>query len=194
MQLKEEYYLKNRGKRLFLIQLIGGAVLSILLCLFLHECGHLLVGIAMGGGFEGVSQFKAVLSFGGVQLSGVQRSLLFVAGVMFPIILYLCAVCVMKIMGVKRRFLKLLLFVCGVMFVAPLLVWVAVPVAMQFFGGEFSGEDVVKFVYSSGWSWWGVSLLAMVVIVVVGCVVKVSGVWSDFVQMRREVTNRGVDV
>lgn len=116
--------------------------------IFLHEAGHAIVALSCGAGIRRFSLLSAHVNWTGGKFTPFTHSLANIAGMLLPVFAALMSLCFYR----KNRqgiLYHLAFFMFSIACAGSALVWVVFPV-MSFWVKLPEGEDVTKFMLSSG--------------------------------------------
>ncbi len=147
------------------LSIIGMVLFVILIYTVLHEGGHAIAVLIQGGS---VITFDVNFLFGNphISYSGVftdgGRALISIAGILFPVLVWIPVVPIMK--NFKNTYVKLILILFSVSVIGSLLPNIFLPIG-YYFGFRPQGEDIVSFLDYSGFNPMLVSFLFLFLIV-----------------------------
>ena len=145
---------------------LGSLVILVPLYIVLHEGGHALTAVACGARITGFSVLGAYMRYEGGIFTPAALSLFHAAGVGLPV-LVLTAWMLAYRSGAAGVFYRIFSFLSLLLPLGALLAWAVVPV-LYAMGKAPRGDDVTRFLDSSGFSPW--AFLCGAVLLFAGCV------------------------
>ena len=145
-----------------IISLFASIACMLPLYILLHEGGHTLIAVLCGAQITEFSILGAYMLYDGGIFTAATLSLFHAAGMLLP----LCILIVYMLAYQRKRkgiFYRIFSFMFLLITAAPTLAWVIVPV-LYLFDQAPQGDDVTKFINSSGLSPWAVLSGAMVLL------------------------------
>lgn len=154
---------------------LAGALLYVIA----HELGHTIVAIICGAEITQFSIFNAHMSYSGVIFSKAMYSLFHAAGMLFPIILTVPIIISYK--QNKKSIIYHCFYISACLWgISPLLAWLIVPF-VSLAGSPPQGDDVAKFITSSGWHPMLVFASALVILIGLLLLVIKKGIIQEFI-------------
>ena len=145
---------------------LGSLGILVPLYIVLHEGGHALVAAACGARITRFSILGAYMQYEGGVFTPAALSLFHAAGVGLPVLVLVVWMLAYR-GGAAGVFYRIFSFLALLLPLGALLAWVAVPV-LDAFGKAPQGDDVTRFIHSSGLSPW--TVLSGAVLLLAGCI------------------------
>lgn len=148
-----------------ILSLFAGILFAIPIYIILHEGGHALIALFCGARITEFSILGAYMRYEGGMFTPLTLSLFHIAGMLLPVLISI--VCMLVYRGAAQSvFYRIFSFLFLLILTAPALAWGFVPI-LYLSGQAPPGDDVTKFIESSGTSPWAVLLGA--VLLLAGC-------------------------
>lgn len=142
-----------------IVYMFVSLLLAVPICIVLHEGGHALVAVLCGARITKFSILGAYMNYEGGIFTPVTFSLFHCAGMLLPVLVSLLLILTYR-SGSSRMFYRIFSFFFLLLPVGSILAWVIVPV-LCLSGNPPQGDDIVKFIGSSGLNPWAVSLSSL---------------------------------
>ncbi|BCN29039.1 hypothetical protein [Anaeromicropila herbilytica] len=172
----------------FILSSLCAIMFAIFLYILLHEFGHTLVAIACGAEITDFSIMKAKMSYFGGNFNQIMKSLLNVAGMLFPVL-----VCLMFTLFFNRNRKNIFYIYFFTMFflntTASILAWVIIPI-ISMFSTPPAGDDVTKFLINSQWNQLIVVLSAALLIVMMVITALYKGLFKSFLDLLNKISKQ----
>jgi hypothetical protein len=158
---KKAYFMK-KVKLVLLIKLIGFLIL--LLYAFLHESGHALVGLILGGTIEKfvIFSLNPYVRISGIAWTNASEALNNVAGVLLPLIVLLIALAFYR-SRVENKYYHFFYALTCIGFCSSLIAWIMIPF-VALFASPPAADDATKFIYTTGFPPMLVALAAFLIL------------------------------
>ena len=148
-----------------IIFLFISLIFSVPAYIILHEAGHSLVAILCGAKITKFSILEAYMNYDGGVFTETSLSLFHIAGMLLPVLLSIAYMMFYRSTSVNQ-FYRIFSFIALVMPIGAIGSWIFVPI-LYLFDMAPAGDDVSKFIVSSGIAPWIVVLGAITLLVVV---------------------------
>ena len=142
-----------------IVYMFVSLLLAVPICIVLHEGGHALVAVLCGARITKFSILGAYMNYEGGIFTPVTFSLFHCAGMLLPVLVSLLLILAYR-SGSSRMLHRIFSFFFLLPPVGSILAWVIVPV-LCLSGNPPQGDDIVKFIGSSGLNPWAVSLSSL---------------------------------
>lgn len=142
-----------------IVYMFVSLLLAVPIYIVLHEGGHALVAVLCGARITKFSILGAYMNYEGGIFTPVTFSLFHCAGMLLPVLVSLLLILAYR-SGSSRMLHRIFSFFFLLPPVGSILAWVIVPV-LRLSGNPPQGDDIVKFIGSSGLNPWAVSLSSL---------------------------------
>lgn len=142
-----------------IVYMFVNLLLAVPIYIVLHEGGHALVAVLCGARITKFSILGAYMNYEGGIFTPVTFSLFHCAGMLLPVLVSLLLILAYR-SGSSRMLHRIFSFFFLLPPVGSILAWVIVPV-LCLSGNPPQGDDIVKFIGSSGLNPWAVSLSSL---------------------------------
>ena len=146
-----------------IIFLFISLIFSVPAYVILHEAGHSLVAILCGAKITKFSILEAYMNYDGGVFTKTSLSLFNIAGMLLPVLLSIAYMMFYRSTSVNQ-FYRIFSFIALVMPIGAIGSWIFVPI-LYLFDMAPAGDDVSKFIVSSGIAPWIVVLGAITLLV-----------------------------
>lgn len=170
----------------FVLSIISSAIILLYLYTFLHEGGHALVAVLNGATITRfVLGMNAHMSFSGGSFTPFSESLRHIGGMLLPVLLLFPTLFAYR-REVGSVFYHCFYFILSVGFTGSILAWVVIPV-VSMVSTPPPGDDVTKFLASSGIHPLAVTLGAMALIAILVFISLRKGVFQSYFGIARNI-------